>query len=194
MAAEILYVRSRRAERMKRVQTAQHLLAAVLLIMAGWGHLGHGRVLPYFEVAAGAILIAAAIREKVRHTHSAVGWLEVAGAAMLTVEAFAKMEQRHHVSFHVLTFFQPLVLLAFGVFDVQIAERRYLNADDHGLEVRTRLFWWKRVPWEGLRTYRIAEKALFLDDRKVSLRDVMNRPEADAWLRAELGRRGLKES
>jgi hypothetical protein len=194
MPAEILYLRSRRAERMKRVQVVQHLFAAVLLIITGWDHLGHGRVLPYFEVAAGAILIAAAIREKVRHTHSRVGWLEIAGAAMLTVEAFAKLDQRHHLLFYILGFVQPAVLLAFGVFDVQIARRRYLKADEHGLELRTRLFWWKRVPWEGLRTYRIGEKALFLDERKVSLRDVMNRQEADAWLRAELRRRGLEES
>jgi len=194
MPVEVFYVRSRRAERMKRVQTVQHLLAAILLINTGWSHLGHGRVLPYFEVGAGAILIATAIRERVRHTHSRVGWLEVAGALMLAVEAMAKMQQRHHLSFYVLSAIQPLILLAFGVFDVQIAQRRYLKADNHGLEVRTRLFWWKRVPWEGLRTFRLAEKALFLDGRKLSLRDVMNRQEADAWLRTELGRRGLEES
>ncbi|HEV7923463.1 MAG TPA: hypothetical protein VGR02_21985 [Thermoanaerobaculia bacterium] len=194
MPTAILYLRSRRAERMKRVQVVQHLFAAVVLIVTGWDHLGHGRVLPYFEVAAGAILIGAAIRERVRHTHSRVGWLEIAGAAMLTVEGLAKLQERHHLPIYILAFLQPLLLLAFGVFDVQIAQRRYLKADDHGLELRTRLFWWKRVPWEGLRTYRIAEKALFLDERKISLRDIINRQEADGWLRAELARRGLSES
>ncbi|HKO58325.1 MAG TPA: hypothetical protein VJ276_20845 [Thermoanaerobaculia bacterium] len=194
MPEEILHVRSRRAERMKRVQTMQHVFAALILITTGWGHIGHGRLLPYFEIAAGAMLIATAVREKVRHAHSRVGWVEVAGAAMLAVEAAVKVQQRHHFLFYVLSFVQPLVLLAFGVFDVQIARRRYLKADDHGLELRTSLLWRKRVPWEGLRTYRIEEKALFLDQRKLSLRDIANRPEADAWLRAELARRSIRES
>jgi hypothetical protein len=194
MPEEILYVRSRRAERMKRVQTMQHAFAAVILITTGWGHIGHGRLLPYFEIAAGALLIATAVRERVRHAHSRVGWVEVAGAAMLTVEAIAKLQQRHHLLFYILLFIQPLVLLAFGLFDVQLAERRYLKADDHGLELRTSPLWRKRVPWEGLRTYRIDGKALFLGDRKLSLRDIADRPEADAWLRAELERRSIRES
>ena len=193
MPVETLYIRSRSAERVKRVQAFQHMFAALLLIVNGWDHLGHGGVLAYFEVAAGALLIATAIRERVRKTHSRVGWLEIAGAVMMFVEAFAQLHVRHHKIYYVLIFVQPLVLLFFGIFEIQINRRRYLKIDDEGLEMRTRPFWKSRVPLTGVRMFRFEKNLLVLGERKLKLKDIINREEADGWLRKQLTARGIEE-
>ncbi len=109
--SEIFPVRSKRVDRVKRVQTLQHVLAAILLMTTAAGHLGHG-ILPWLEMATGIALIVTAIVEKVRKKHARVGWLELAGAAMTYVEAIAKLKEPHHLSFHILTFIPPTILLA----------------------------------------------------------------------------------
>lgn len=208
MPAEIFYIQSRRAKRMRGVQTVQHVFAAVVLVMAALDHLtgphGHFGLLPILEIAAGATLIGSVAVEKVRHRlgkggHGKVAWVELAGAAMVLVEAIAKLQQRHHLLFYVLSFIQPVVLFLFAVFDLQIARRRYLKADDHGFEIRVRLLFARRAAWATLREYRIEPKAIVLTNaedrtRRFSIRDIRNRDEAVAWTREQFAKRGLVET
>lgn len=58
--SEIFPLRSKRVDRVRRVQTLQHVMMAFLLIMTAVGHLGHG-ILPLLEIATGIALIIAAI-------------------------------------------------------------------------------------------------------------------------------------
>lgn len=206
MPAEVFYIKSRRAERMRRVQTVQHLFAAIVLISAAWEHLraphGHVALLPVLELAAGGALIASVIAERVRHHrgggHGRIAWVELAGAAMVFVEALAKLQEKHHFLFYVLSFVQPAILFFFAIFDLELAKRRYLKADEAGFEIRTRLLFRRRAPWTTLREYRIEPKAIVLTDaagrvRRFRTRDIANRDEALAWVREQFARRGVVE-
>jgi hypothetical protein len=199
---EVFRVESRRAERAKRAQMAQHVIAALVLISSAWPHLQHGIApLPVLELLAGAMLIGAAIRDRLRHWrgahHEAVGWVEIAGAVMTFVEALVRTRGRHHLSFVILSFVQPVLLLLFGIFDVTLAEKRAITVDDHGVEMRTRLFFGRRVPWEALRGFRIAGDKIEFDlaggSRTFNLRDLKNRDAAKEWLGDQLRRRGVAE-
>lgn len=195
MPAEIYPVRSKRVERMKRVQTAQHLIAAILLITTAYGHLGHG-ILPYLEMAAGAALIVTAVVERVRKTHARVGWLELAGAAMTYVEAFAKLHERHHLSFHILTFISPTVLLLFGLFDARIRAGMRFEANDDAFFARMRLIRSHRVPWESIRSYRVTPTHFEIvrgNDRvkRFRLSGLYDHKEAEAWLVGQFTKRGV---
>jgi len=200
---EVFRVESRRVERAKRAQMAQHVIAAMALISSAWPHLQHGiALLPVLELLAGALLIGAAIRDRLRHRrgagHEAVGWVEIAGAAMTFVEALAKTRQRHHLSFLILSFVQPVVLLLFGIFDVYFASKRAITVDDHGVEMRTRLFFWRRIAWEALHGFRISGAKIEFDlgegrSRTFNLRDLKNRDAAMEWLGDQLRRRGVDE-
>ena len=207
MPAEVFYIQSRRAERMRRVQIAQHLVAAFVLITAAWDHLtaphGQAVVLPVLELLAGAALIGSVVMEKVRHRrgapHGRIAWVELAGAAMVFVEALGRLQQKHHTLFYVLAFVQPVMHFFFAVFDLQLARRRYLKADDHGFEIHTRVLFGRRVPWSGIREYRIEPKAIAVigeDDRvrRLSIRDIRNRDEALAWVRERFAGRGVTEA
>lgn len=166
MPDEILYVKSLRRARMKRVQTGQHVLAAFVLILTAVDHLGnaneHHLVLPLLELLAGATMIGSVIVEKIRKTHARVAWVEFAGAALMFVEAIAKTQQKHHFSFYIISFVPPTMLLLFAILDARIERALYLKADADALELRLRLLRRRRVPWEGLTSYRIGEKAIEL--------------------------------
>ncbi|HEX8172462.1 MAG TPA: hypothetical protein VF824_18145 [Thermoanaerobaculia bacterium] len=200
MAAATFAIVSRRAERARRIQTAQHSVAAIILISTGWQHLsrGHGlELVPLLEVLAGATLLIAVLVDRVRHVHTRVGWVELAGAAMLFAEAVARLFEPHHLSFYVASFIPPCMLLAFAIFDERIRSRRRLEVNDDGVLMQTRLFWPKRVPWSGMRSYRITPERVELareDGTRdaISLRDVANRDEAVAWLTAQFEKRGLR--
>ena len=200
MAAEIFPVRSKRMDRARRVQTAQHLLGAFLLIVTAFGHLTdphhHDVVLPLLEIAAGAALIVTAIVEKVRKTHARVGWLELVGAAMMYVEAFVKFREPHHLSFHILTFIPPTILLLFGLFDSRIKAGLRMEANDDAFFARMRIIRSHRVPWEAIRAYRITPSHLEIvrhDDRvkRIKLKDLYDRDDAAAWLEEQFTRRGV---
>jgi len=208
MPEEILIVHSRMAERVKRGQTVQHVLAALLLAIAAIGHLqspdSHAVVLPALEIAASAALIIAAIREKLRHSrgagHDKVAWLELAGAAMGFVEAFQRVQERqhHHRSFLVLSFVQPVILLLFAFFDARVWSKRYLKLDDDGFEIRLRR-WRRRVRWEDVRSVRMREKAVEFTlgngrRRTIRLGDAKECDQAMAWLEEKLRLRGIAES
>jgi len=200
---EVFRVESRRVERAKRAQMAQHVIAALALISSAWPHLQHGiALLPVLELLAGALLIGAAIRDRLRHRrgagHEAVGWVEIAGAVMTFIEAVAKTRQRHHLAFYILTFVQPVMLLMFGLFDVYFASKRAITVDDHGVEMRLRLIFWRRMAWEALHGFRIAGPKIEFDlgdgrARTFNLRDLKNRDAAMEWLGDQLRRRGVDE-
>ncbi|HXH38866.1 MAG TPA: hypothetical protein VNN08_09585 [Thermoanaerobaculia bacterium] len=208
MPEDVLPVDSRRVERIKHLQTIQHLLAALLLAQAAIGHLqsphNHAVVLPVLELVASAALVVAAIRERVRHArgieHEPVGWLEIAGSAMGFVEAIRHLYEPHHLSFIVLGFVPPVILLLFGIFDVRIRSRRYLKVDDDGFALRLRLFLpRKRVRWEEMRGFHVQGTGVEFtlrngSTRKISLRDVKDRDQAIRWLMDQLNRRGIQDS
>jgi hypothetical protein len=197
---EILPIRPKRLDRARRVQAAQHGIAALLLILNGYAHLTdphhHDVALPILEIAAGTALILTAIVEKVRKTHARVGWLELAGAAMMYVEAFAKLRERHHFSFYVLSFIPPTIILLFGLFDARIRAGTRLEANDDAFLARFRLIRGHRVPWDTLRAYRLTPTHLELlrnDDRvkRLKLSGLHDREAVDAWLVDQFTRRGV---
>lgn len=202
MPVERLRIESRLAERLKGAQTVQHVFAALTLGWAGWEHLhaGHGSaLLPSLEIAGAALLIIAAARERLRrgHGHDAVGWVEIAGGVMTLIEAIAKTRERHHLSFLVVAFIQPLILFAFGIFDVQFAALRYIEANDTHLVVRLRLLFRRSLQWRQARGFRFRGNRLEVETerhvRGFSLRNVINVEPAKAFIREQFARRGVAE-
>jgi hypothetical protein len=201
-AVERLPIQSRLVQRAKRVQTLQHVFAAVALASAGWEHLHHGHgglLLPSLEIAGAALLLGAAAREHLRrgHGHDAVGWVEIAGGVMTLIEAITRTRERHHLSFLVLAFLQPLVLFAFGIFDVQLNSMRYLEANNTHFVVRLRLLFRRSLLWDHARGFRFRGDRLEVDTtrhrRGFSLRNVINIEPAKAFIREQFGRRGIAE-
>jgi hypothetical protein len=193
---ETFPVRSKRVDRAKRVQTFQHVIAAVILITTAIGHLGHDLLLPLLEMATGVALIVAAIVERVRKTHARVGWLELAGAAMTYVEAFAKLREPHHLSFHILTFIAPTILLLFGLFDTQIRAGLRFEANDDEFFARMRLIRSHRVPWETISGYRVTPTHFEIVRqgqrmKRFKLKDLHDRADAEAWLIEQFTKRGV---
>jgi hypothetical protein len=202
MPSETFPVQSRRFERAKKAQTAQHILGACFLIMAAHAHLtdplSHHVVLPALEILAGLTLIGAAVYDKFRKTHAHVGWVELAGAAMMFVEAIAKLQQPHHLLFHVLSFVPPAILLLFGLFEERLRKRPYIGVTDDAFEMRLRLLFKRRIPWAGLTGYRITPRHLALIHengrvRKFKISDIENREAAMAWAAEQFERRGLSK-
>lgn len=197
---ETLPIVPRRAARLKRVQKAQHLLGALILLTAGYNHLqvGHHGVLPLAEIAAALFLIGSVIVERVRQRHRAHGhalaWVELAGAVMVFVEAIAKLEQPHHLSFYVLSFVQPLILLTFALFDAQIAAVPRLTADDEHFTMRTRLFFRTRLAWSEMRSWKVAGDAIEVTTRgghtkRLSFGKLVDSATALNWSRQQFERR-----
>jgi hypothetical protein len=202
MPVETFQIESKRQKRAKRVQTAQHLAAAVLLILAAGPQLQHpvhGLALPILELLTAIALIVVTGLEKLGMLHGLrLGWVEIAGASMMFVEAFAKLQQRHHLSFYVLSFIPPVLIMTFGIFDAAIRRTLGLKADEHRLELRLRLIWPRRARWEEVRAFRISEKALELDRHdgrivRLQLDDVINLEPAKEWIREQFARRGIEE-
>src|SRR4051794_5983720 len=188
---------------MKRVQTLQHFFAALALALTARQHLQHAHdvVLPSLELGAAALLVGAAIRERLRHArghaHDAVGWVEIAGGVMSLVEAVAKTRERHHLSFLILGFIQPLILFIFGIFDVQLNRLRYIEANDERLLVRQRLLFRRGVRWRDVRAFRFRGTALEVETdggtKTLSMRQVLNFEPAKAWTTEQFRRRGIGE-
>lgn len=193
--SEIFRFHSKRVDRMHRIQTVQHVAAALVLITHAWPHVGHG-TLPYLEIAAGAALIIAAIVEKVRKKHLKVGIVEIAGALVLFVEGYARMRAHNKWTLLVPEYLQGLVLLLLGAFDEHVRSARYFRATDAHLVMRSRMLRWRTVPWKEIRSYRVTPKAieLVLESGKVRplpLRDVKERDLALAWVTEQFARRGI---
>jgi hypothetical protein len=199
MPDDVLAVESRRAARVKLVSTLQHAFAALILISAGVQHLPHahgiGRVLAILEIVAGAFLIGSAARDKFmkREHHDRVGWVEIAGGLMTLVEALGKLQERHHLSFYVLTFVQPVILLAIGLFEVELS-RYHLTFAGDSLEIKLRRLWRKRIDLAGLTSFRADGTRFTLAyadgrSRAFDLKDVKDSAAAVSWTAARLARR-----
>ncbi|MEA2569551.1 MAG: hypothetical protein QOI24_1552 [Acidobacteriota bacterium] len=204
--------KSRRFARAKRVQTVQHLTGALMLISAAIAHLSdagehHSIVLPTLELLAGGLLVGSVVAEKLHHrkgttSHSAIGWVEIAGAVMAFVEAISRLQQRHHFAFYVLSFIAPLMLLLFGIFDLRLRTFRNFVANDEGIVRRSHLIHLavpKRYRWDSMKSFRVLPASIEVTERDggtttITLRDVVERDEAVAWFRDELTRRGIVES
>lgn len=192
---------SRRLDRQKRAQTIQHVAAAILLITTAWTHLTdphhHSVVLPVLEIIVAIGVLVMAVIEKRRKHHARIGWFEIAGSVMLFVEAIAKLDERHHRLFYVLQFIPPLILLVFGLMEGRIREGMRLEANDREFLIRTRALFAKRVKWDGLRTYRIANGVIELikengAKKVIGLKDVEEADAAAAWAEQQFIRRGLR--
>ena len=196
MPAEVLAVQSRRAGRMRKAQIAQHVIAAFVLVNAGIEHGAHSP-LAIAEIIAGGMLIVSVLRERRQrgeHQHG-IAWVELAGAAMVTLEAIEKTKGPHHVSFVILSFIQPLILFMFAIFDAQIGHARYLKADDDFLEQRTRLLFRRRIRWASIRSFAVEGHKIVLEGvRDLSLLDAVDRHAAVQWTVEQLRRRGIPES
>ena len=199
---EVFPIESLRMARVRRMQTVQHAFAAIMLITTAWSHLGdphsHSRILPLLEIATAVALLVTIVVEKTRkHQHnSRVGWLELAGAAMTYVEAFAKLSQKHHLSFYILSFIPPTILLFFGLFDGRIREGLRLAASDEHFELRLRPIRRRRFRWDDLRAYRMTPTHIELtrDGGKVTrvkVTDIRNRELAMAWAEEQFRTRGI---
>ncbi|MCU1227826.1 MAG: hypothetical protein JWO97_710 [Acidobacteria bacterium] len=204
--------RSRRFARAKRVQSVQHLTGALMLITAAIAHLSdsgehHSMILPALELLAGGLLVGSVVAEKLHHrkgttSHSAIGWVEIAGAVMAFVEALSRMQQRHHVSFYVLSFVAPLMLLLFGIFDLRLRTFRHFVANEDGIVRRSHLIHLavpKRYRWASMKSFRVLPTSIEVTEREggtmtIALRDVVEREEAVTWFREQLTKRGVVES
>ncbi|MDQ3282746.1 MAG: hypothetical protein M3Q69_15190 [Acidobacteriota bacterium] len=200
MPREVLLIRSRRYERMRKRTEIQHVFGAFFLMANGFNHLTppepHHLLIPILELLAGATLLGAVIRDKVKKTHSRVAWVELAGAAMLFVEALAKLEEKHHTSFYILSFVPPALLLTFALLDERFRESLRMEANDTEFLIQTNRFFPKRVRWEGLHSYVFTQNTLALrgPGEKVTqfnLRPIENGEEARAWAEAQFVSRGL---
>lgn len=188
-----------RLERAKRVQNVQHLLGAFLLAQAGVGHFDHRPVLSIFEIAAGLVLVIAIVVERMRHSrglHSSVGWVEIAGATMLTVEANARLFEPHTLAFRIVSFLPPIVLLLFGLFDVRLQRMPHLRASDDAFMMRIRFIRRKRVKWSDVKSARADAENLYVERNdggvtRFKMRELKNREAAMSWAMEQFRRRGL---
>lgn len=182
---------------MRRAQTAQHLVAAMLLLITGRDRVHHDALLGTLEIITGGVLVGSVVMEKFRGHHdgrAGIAWVELAGAVMTFLEAIEKTRHPHHFIFYVLSFIQPMVLLLFAIFDAQISARRFIKADDRGLEVRFRPFYPRRIAWDEMPSYRVLEDKNQFGDRAISVNDAVDRHEAKAWIVEKVRARGVKES
>jgi hypothetical protein len=153
------------------------------------------------------LLVGSVVAEKLHHrkgttSHSAIGWVEIAGAVMAFVEAISRMQQRHHFMFYVLSFIAPLMLLLFGIFDLRLRTFRNFIANDEGIVRRSHLIHLavpKRYRWDSMKSFRVLPTSIEVTERdgrtmSITLRDVVEREEAVAWFRDELTRRGVVET
>jgi hypothetical protein len=204
MAEDLLPLTMRRAERAKRMQKVQHAAGAAILLVSAVPHLELGGphfLLACFELAAALALFAAVAIERKHERHgvqSRLGWLEIAGGVMLTVEAVEKTRGPHHVSFVIVSFLPPLLLLLLGVFGVKLRNFRGLADDGEHFGIRTR-FRRRRIAWCDVRAYRITPHFLELEGesgplRPIRISDIVNRAEADAWMRERFKARGIPET
>jgi hypothetical protein len=114
---------------------------------------------------------------------------------MTLIEAVAKTREPHYLSFLVLGFVQPLILFMFGVFDVQLAKLRYLEANDDRFLVRQRLLFRRGIRWSDARAFRFRGKKLDVETKRgtrtFSLRQLINFEPAKAWTIEQFRRRGI---
>jgi hypothetical protein len=212
MAEDFYPLRSRRAEKAARSQTLQHIAGALILLFSAVPELKPHQthfILACLEVAAAIGLLTAVAfeRKHARAGHgsgagagheSRIGWLEIAGGVMMTVEAVEKTQGPHHVSFVIVQFLLPLVVLLLGVFGVKLRTARTVadHGEHFGLQTR---FKRHRVAWSEMRAYRITPKFLELERnsgplRRIRISDIANREDVEAWIRQRFEARNIPDA
>lgn len=198
MPDEVFRLESLRLARKKRLQGAEHVVGALVLISDGWTHFPHHVVLPISEMAAGLVLVLSVLIERVKQHrgahHSRVGWVEIAGAAMLYVEAINRLFEPHTVALRVLSFVTATMVLMFGLFDVRLQQLPHLRATDDAFSMRLRLIRRRRILWADVKSARRDDANLYIertDGRVVrwKLRDAKNRDAALEWAMEQFSRR-----
>jgi hypothetical protein len=199
---ETFPIRSRRFERAARLQTVQHMMAALLLIHAAWEHLTasliHHLLLAIGELVGGVLLLGSVVFEKLRHhqgKHSKVGWVELAGGVMTTIEAIGRFFEPHTLALRLLGFVPAILLFVFGLFDVRLRTPQ-MRVDDEAFSIRWRMMKRNRVPWWGLTAYRITPEAIEMIGeggkvRRLRIDSLINRQEALTWAEEKFQARGL---
>jgi hypothetical protein len=206
MPDEIFRIESVRAARAKRAQTAQHLIGGFVLASNGWTHLtapGGAKhpLLAVMEIGAAVLLASVVILETFRHSrgaHSKVGWVEIAGAAMLSVEAITRLFEPHKLALRILSFVPPIMLLLFGIFDFRLQQMPQLRATDDDFRMRIRFIRRRSVKWTDVRAVRTDADNLFVDRNdggttRFKMRELKNKAEAMAWALEQFRRRGFAD-
>jgi uncharacterized membrane protein len=202
MSADILRVETRRDVRRRRGKRVQHVFAALLLITTSIDHWSsHGiSLLAVCELLAGVLLVAAVIRERLRPgvEDGEIAWVEFAGAIMTFMEAIERTRGKHHLSFVILSFTAPAVLLLFAIFDAEIAARHYIKVDDSLFEMRLRVFFPRRVALADVRGFRTDDETLEFtltsgERRRFNYKKLSDGDAALAWTAEKLRARGVAE-
>ncbi len=200
MSVEVFPVQS---PRRKRAQLAQHALGALLLVSYAADRFSRPHaglpLLAVAEIVAALAIVAAIAHERLRKAHGGIAWVELAGAAMALVEAMERTEGRHHVLFIILSYFPPLILALFALFDAQIAAAHYLKVDEEWFEMRLRLLFLRRIRWDAIRTFRVDGTAIECQlaaggSKRFNMRSLTNRDAALAWTAEQFRRHGVAES
>jgi hypothetical protein len=130
-------LRSKRRERAKVFQKAQHAVPAMMLLGAGVHALseersGFGLALAVFEIASSVLLLVAvarairkvkqpANRAHVPHPHYGVDWIDIFAGSVLIAEAIEHWHLTHHVQRP--TILTAVVLLTIGLLHGRIVRR-----------------------------------------------------------------------
>ena len=113
---------------------------------------------------------------------------------MMFIEAFGKLQEKHHKSFYVVSFIPPFVMLAFAVFDTPINEMRRMKCDDDGFVMKVRLLWSRGVAWRDDASWSRSPESIDATlrngrSKRFRFNGVENRDEAMEWAAAQFTRR-----
>jgi hypothetical protein len=205
-------LRSKRRERALLAQKIQHVVAGVMLLVAGLQALGeehHGFpfALALFEIVSSALLIGSAVfafkkaRRPVDHEHlphlhhGGVDWMDIFAAGVLFAEVAEHWHLKHHIQRPaVLTAVTVLVLGLFHGRIARRAERRFtIRVGDDDLYVGGKPFRTLRSRWADLLSIDIGPRYATIKtragrERRLDLTDLEGATHVRAAL-AEAGRR-----
>lgn len=170
---------SRRVERVKLIQKAQHAVPSFFLIADGLERLGAGagwsRVLGAAEVVfAGAVIgtfirairalrrpVAAPGDEAAAHAHGGIDWVDLSIGAMLLVEALVHRQESGHLPRPTILLASAVIVLglAHGRITALAARRRVLTVSDEGLSLPGRFFRTVRFSWEDLAAIDVGDRS-----------------------------------
>ena len=206
MTDSVLVIRSRRYERGKVGQTLQHCAAGLLLVQGALPHLHEVGTTRFYMalggIAAATFLIGSFIWERVQHgrhkvRRSSIAWVEMGSAFLLYVEALERTRERHHALFYFVSFIPPVIMFCFAIFDGRIATYRSFSSNEEQLAIRLTPYRRHRFAWSELTGFRLLPKHLELvtpdRSKRLRIRDIHNREEAERWLREQCSSHGVQE-
>ncbi len=192
------------------MQKVQHALAAVMLFADGMRVLqaGQGGLTFWIgvaEVVSGLALVVIVARA-IRHTphaafglgahaepHHGIDWVDLATAAMLTVEAISHWHERHHLPRPTLLSAALMLLLGLfhGKFQRFMHRRRALHVNDDGLSIGGRRPWNRRLTlgWDEVARIDLSDTTALIvatdgRERRIDLADLYNAPHVVEALEA----------